>query len=228
MSRRVYWLGGIAVLLGVYSVADLLMPASPEADVANTHQAVSGAEPAGESAALNPLAGLSEQSFAAIAERPLFNPGRAPRPAEPPPVPVVAAPEPPPPSAPATPGPGAGDYKLLAVASGPSGRVAALRIQSSGEVAFLREGQSIDSWSILAVGDRSVTIGTPEQSVEFNLFQTEDQGAAEQEKPETSDPPTPDAPEPDTTAPDPTVADPSMTDPAYDPATEQLPMDETN
>ena len=118
---------------------------------------------------LNPLQGLDPQAFGAVVERPLFNPGRRPRPApEPMPEPVAEQPpaEPPPPQ-----GPGPEDYALVGVASGPDGRIAALRIAASGDVVYLRKGESIDSWSVIDVGDRSVAIGTAANPVTFRMFE---------------------------------------------------------
>lgn len=126
---------------------------------------------------LNPLEGIDPRSFPAIVERPLFNPSRQPRPAEPeapPPPPDQSTIEEPPPPPPAPEGPGPGDYKLLGVSSGPDGRIAALRVAATGDVVYLRQGESIDSWSVIDVGDRSVAIGKPENPVTFNLFENVD------------------------------------------------------
>ena len=115
-------------------------------------------------------------------ERPLFNPGRAERPPEPPPEPPPPPPpveELPPEMPPEPPGPVAQDFALIAVAAGPSGRVAAVRLAATGEVLYLREGQPVQSWNVMKVNDRSVVIGTPGSNVEITLFG--DEGAAAQE-----------------------------------------------
>jgi len=121
---------------------------------------------------LNPLEGLDPESFTAIVEQPLFNPTRGPRPAEPPPPPPVEQPvvEAPPPPPPPPQGPNPEDYKLLGVSAGPDGRIAALRIAASGQVVYLRKGESVDSWSVVDVGDRTVAIGTEANPVTFSMF----------------------------------------------------------
>lgn len=135
---------------------------------------------------LNPLEGTDPKSFSAIAERPLFNPTRQPRPAEvepPPPPPEQPATEEPPPPPPPE-GPGPTDYKLLGVSSGPDGRVAALRITATGDVVYLRKGESVDRWSIVDVGERSVAIGNPESPVTFSLFENVDAAPAPGDQPD--------------------------------------------
>jgi len=170
MSRNLKVLGGIAVLLAAYAAYDWLGRTGPETVLPAV--APSGSVAQGDAAKLNPLEGLSPDSFAAVLERPLFNPGRAPRPAEPPPPPPQPEPPPPPETPSPEPMPNAADYALLAVAGGPSGRVAAIRLSATGEVVYLREGQPVGEWTIVSVGDRSVVIGTPENNVTLNLFET--------------------------------------------------------
>lgn len=148
---------------------------------------------------LNPLEGILPDAYPAIVERPLFNPTRQPRPAAPPPPPPALeqpVQEAPPPPAPEAPGPE--DYKLLGVSSGPDGRIAALRIAATGDVVYLRKGESIDSWSVIDVGDRSVAIGTSDNPVTFNLFATaDDAGEADgQPMPDDAMPPQPPLPLP--------------------------------
>lgn len=177
MNRRVAWLAAAAVVLGGVVLFDNLGLARLFARAPGPAE-IRGGAAAAENVKVNPLQGLDPQSFAMIMNRPLFNPGRAPRPPEPvaPPQPAVEAPveqAPPPPV-----GPGAGDYKLLGVAAGPNGSTAAIKISASGEVVYLRPGQAIDSWSIIDIGPRSVKIGTPDNAVSFGLF--EDVGAASQ------------------------------------------------
>lgn len=188
MNRRLVLMSAAAAVLGVYVLtgeggllSGLLQPSAPESGVGQPGepQAVS---PAGgaprEGIKLNPLQGLDPQSFPAIVEQPLFNPGRSPRPTEaPPPVEVAASPEPTPEPMAEKQGPVAADYRLLAVSSGPSGRVAALRLNQSGEVLYVREGQEVQQWRVIAVGPRSLTIGTPEQNVELAMFENMDDPA---------------------------------------------------
>lgn len=171
MNKRLAWLTAAAALLGGYVAMEGI----------GTFQTGSGSEeplvaavaPRAAPVKLNPLEGIDPESFTAIVDQPLFNPSRQPRPAEPPPPPpVVEQPmaEQPPPPPPAPQGPGPEDYKLLGVSSGPDGRIAALRVSASGEVVYLRKGESIDSWSVIEVSDRSVAIGTAESPVTFGMF----------------------------------------------------------
>ena len=175
MNRRLLLLGSVALVLGVFLLLERGMsPPVGEAEAPSP----AGAQPVppaegqtGTQAKLNPLEGLDAGRFPAMLERPLFNPGRAERPPEPPPEPPPPPAEEPPPELPsAPPGPAAEDYMLVAVAAGPSGRVAAVRLAATGEVLYLREGQPIQSWNVMAVDDRSVVIGTPESNVEIKLF----------------------------------------------------------
>lgn len=194
MNRNLIVLSAIALLLGAYVAADWL-PGGWSLTGAPSGNTAAQATPASADAAqaslvkLNPLEGLSAESFAAVLEHPLFNPGRAPRPVDPPPPPPPPPVDAPPPEEPMAPaGPSAGDFALLAVAGGPSGHVAALRIAATGEVLYLREGQPVAEWTLISVSDRSVVIGTPENNVTLNLF--------EAKGPEAAPPSTPDAPPP--------------------------------
>lgn len=176
MNKRLAGLIAVAAVLGGYAAFEAIKPSTPDPDVAVPAAETTAARSA--DVKVNPLEGLDPQSFTAIIERPLFNPSRQPRPPAPvvTPEPVVEQPpveEPPPPP---PQGPGPEDYKLLGVASGPVGRVAAVRVAASGEVVYLRKGDSLDSWSVIDVADRSVAIGTPETSVTYSLFATTDEG----------------------------------------------------
>lgn len=171
MNRRLAGLAAVAALLGGYLAFDgipSLVPGGGEQPV------TSASAPRAAEVKLNPLEGLDPESFTATVEQPLFNPTREPRPPEPvaPPPPEVEQPvvEQPPPPPPPPQGPGPEDYKLLGVSAGPDGRIAALRIAASGEVVYLRKGESVDSWSVVEVDDRSVAIGTPENPVTFSMF----------------------------------------------------------
>jgi hypothetical protein len=170
VNRRLAGLAAVAAVLGGYLAFDglpSLAPGGGEQPVTSTDV------PRTAEVKLNPLEGLDPESFSAIVDQPLFNPTREPRPPVPvtPPAPEVEQPvmeQPPPPPPPQ--GPGPEDYKLLGVSAGPDGRIAALRIAASGEVVYLRKGESVDSWSVVDVGDRSVAIGTPENPVTFSMF----------------------------------------------------------
>ena len=173
MNRRLAGLATVAALLGGYLAFDGLpsfAPGGDEQPVTSTSTSV----PRTAEVKLNPLEGLDPESFTAIVDQPLFNPSRKPRPPVPvtPPAPEVEQPvvEQPPPPPPLPQGPGPEDYKLLGVSSGPEGRIAALRVAASGDVVYLRKGESVDSWSVVEVGDRSVAIGTPENRVTFSMF----------------------------------------------------------
>jgi hypothetical protein len=170
VNKRLAGLAAVAALLGGYLAFDGLPSLAPGG---GEQPVTSAGVPRTGEVTLNPLEGLDPESFAAIVDQPLFNPSREPRPPVPvtPPAPEVEQPvmEPPPPPPPPQ-GPGPEDYKLLGVSAGPDGRIAALRIAASGEVVYLRKGESVDSWSVVDVGDRSVAIGTPENPVTFNMF----------------------------------------------------------
>jgi hypothetical protein len=178
MNRRLLFLSATAAILAAYLIAEGWLgrhsgqPSDGTAGQAGS-TAETGRAPA-EPARLNPLEGLDGQSLTAMTDRPLFNPGRAPRPAEPPPPPPPDPVEPPPADPqPAAVGPAEQDFTLLAVAAGPAGRVAALRIAATGEVLYLREGQPVTTWTLLSVEEKSVVIGTREASVTLKLFETD-------------------------------------------------------
>lgn len=170
MNRRLVGLAALAALLGLYlayEYAGTLWSGGGDA----TAPGRQSAQPA--AAKLNPLQDLDPDSYAAIVERPLFNPSRQPRPAEPvatPEPPAVQPPPEPPPPPPAPQGPGPEDYKLLGVSSGPDGRIAALRIAASGDVVYVRKGESVDSWTVVDIGDRSIALGAAENPVTYSLF----------------------------------------------------------
>ena len=179
MNRRLVGLAAVAAILGGYlvfeNIGSFRGPVGDDASVPAGTAARSG------TVKLNPLQGLDPQSFAAILERPLFNPSRQPRPPE---QPVVVQPPPaepppvvePPPAAPQ--GPGPEDYKLLGVAIGPDGRIAAVKIASSGQVVYVRKGEAVENWSVIDVGDRSVAIGTADSPVTYDMFAKADGGSA--------------------------------------------------
>lgn len=178
VNKRLASLTALAAVLGGYVVVEGLglFPAGSGGDEAT----VSAVAPRAAQVKLNPLEGLDPGAFTAIVDQPLFNPSRQPRPAEPPPPPpAVEQPvaEQPPPPPPAPQGPGPDDYKLLGVAVGPDGPVAALRLVASGQVVYLRKGESVDGWRVIDVAERSVAIGTPENPVTFSMFAASDEDA---------------------------------------------------
>lgn len=180
MNRRLAGLSAVAALLGGYLVVQGtgFFNSGGGVDVAPVADAV---VPGTGAVKLNPLQDLDAESFSAIVEKPLFNPTRQPRPTEavaPPPPPEQPMVEQPPPPPPVPQGPGPEDYKLLGVSSGPDGRIAAVRVSASGEVVYLRKGESVDSWSVVDVGDRTVAIGTPENSVTYAMFDSSAEDAA--------------------------------------------------
>lgn len=164
MNRRLLMLSSAAVLLAAFMMVERAITLHAEES--------SGPPPAVPSAAvdgppLNPLQDLTPESFTAIVERPLFNPSRSPRPLEqqaPPPVPVDT----PPPVVPL--GPRAEDFKLVGISSGPTGRIAALRLAAGGDVIYVQEGQPVQSWTALAINGTSVVIGSEQASITLSLF----------------------------------------------------------
>lgn len=125
--------------------------------------------------ALNPLSEVTPDSITDSFNRPLFNKTRQPRPAaqpEQPEAPPVeqAVVEETPDEEPAEDLPQPGDYSLLAVASGPGRRVAAVKINESNLVVYVSQGQAIAKWEVLDVGEREVRIGRDEKSITLKLF----------------------------------------------------------
>jgi hypothetical protein len=173
MNRRLLLLGSVAIVLALFLLWDRSLPVEERAAPAPAAERpqASAAKVNGAPAMLNPLQALHAGPFTAMLERPLFNPGRAERPPEPPPAPPPPPVEElPPETPPEPPGPSAQDFALIAVAAGPSGHVAAVRVAATGEVLYLREGQPVLTWNVMKVSDRSVVIGTPGSNVEITLF----------------------------------------------------------
>jgi hypothetical protein len=176
MNRRLLLLATASIVLALLLLWDRALPVEEsEAPVpAAEKPQASAAQVPDATAMLNPLQNLDAGRFMFMLERPLFNPGRAERPPEPPPAPPPPpVEEPPPEMLPEPPGPAAQDFALIAVAAGPSGHVAAVRVAATGEVLYLREGQPVLSWNVMKVNDRSVVIGTPGSNVEITLFGAE-------------------------------------------------------
>ena len=177
LNRRLAGMTAVAAVLGGYLAYQGLgpLPSGSGVNVSAPDIAVPRSVPV----KLNPLQDLDPATFQAIVDRPLFNPSRHPRPPEPvnTPPPVVEQPaveQPPPPPPPVAQGPGPDDYKLLGVSSGPDGRIAAVRIASSGDVVYLRKGEGVDSWSVVDIGERTVAIGTPDNAFTYGLFANTD------------------------------------------------------
>ena len=177
MNGRLAWLALAAAALGAYLLLEgpLHMPLRMLESGGKNDGAVPIVAPnalgPGQPAELNPLHRLVADRFRAIIDRPLFNPGREPRPIEPPAPPPAPPVEAQPTEAAPPSGPSAEDFNLLAVSTGPKGRVAVLRIVASGEVLYLREGHLTETWTLLSVSERSVVVGTAEHNVTISLFE---------------------------------------------------------
>ena len=106
-----------------------------------------------------------------LGSRPLFTPGRRPVMVEPPappsPTPVLSSPPPPPPPPP-PPEAGTG-LTLLGILNGPEGRIAIIRIKSSGDVERLMEGATVDRWLLQQILSDHVllSIGSATQQLDF-------------------------------------------------------------
>ena len=181
MNRRLILLASVAMFLGAVLLLDQSRSPAPEPVAAAGQDQPAEPLDSGMGAPLNPLEALEAASFAATLESPLFNPGRAPRPQELPAEPSLP-PEPPPEMPVSATGPSADDFDLVAIAASPQGRVAAVRQASTGEVLYLREGQPLDAWRVLSLGDRAIVIGTPESSITLSLFDDEPAGGGEAEQ----------------------------------------------
>ena len=47
----------------------------------------------------------------------------------------------------------------------------------SGDVVYLRKGESVDGWSVIDLGDRSIAIGPPENPVTYSLFDSSEEAS---------------------------------------------------
>jgi hypothetical protein len=173
MNRRLLLLSSVAMVLAIVLLLDRGAPPPSVEPVLPTSDAetLAVSPEAGAETPLNPLENMTPESFTAILERPLFNPSRTGPAAEAPAVPPLPAMDQAPPASPQ--GPRAEDFKLVAISAGSNGRVAALRLVATGDVLYLREGQPVQSWSVLSVRKRSVVIGTAQSSIELKLFPSE-------------------------------------------------------
>ncbi|MCB1379278.1 MAG: hypothetical protein KDK89_13075 [Alphaproteobacteria bacterium] len=186
MNRNLVLLLATATALGAYvlwfddgtdKLTALLFPDTVEDEATGTLPEPAAPEATGKNEPakpLNPLAGLAMDTLGAMVERPVFNPGRAPRPPEPEPEPEVTDVAPTEPPEPVDEGPKASDFTLLAVSSGPTHRVAAVKQNQDNAIVYLRKGQPIQNWQVLDVGDRDVTIGNENNQITLRLFQTFD------------------------------------------------------
>ncbi len=161
LAAYAVWSGAVGGLLRLAGGGDRATVAEAPA------QAPAGGKPA-EAVPLNPLAGIAIDSFAAIVDRPLFNPSRAP----PPPVeniaPVeVAGPQPAAPRDTAK----AEDFTLLAIAIADDARIAMLRWNKTNEVFHLKQGQFLSDWELRSVGEKDVTIGRDDVAFSLKLFE---------------------------------------------------------
>lgn len=180
MNRRLALLSALAVAIASYAVwidgsfgrlTALLSPGAVSGQHAAGVIAVQPAEAQREPAILNPIQAVEMTQLPAIADRPLFNPGRKPRP----PAPVKATEplseeqvvEAPPP---VDEGPSEDNFTLLAISSSPSAKIAAVRLNTSNEVVYLRKGDPVLNWEVLNVGERDISIGAGNRSVTLILF----------------------------------------------------------
>jgi hypothetical protein len=110
-------------------------------------------------------------SLTELAARPLFTPDRRPLPLAPPtPAPMAAPPPALPPTPVASPAPAPGTLLvLLGIIDVPEGRIAVIRIKSSGEVVRLSEGAAIDRWHLQRIASSRVTLvsGDIAQELDF-------------------------------------------------------------
>lgn len=160
------WFDGGAVRLFELTGSTLITPSAVNAPTQTTPEQ----EPrAAETLALNPLSILTLESTAALVERPVFNPSRRPRP--PTLVPVVVEESNPIPVEVPDESPNRSDYTLLAIAAGPSLRVAAVRLNGNGEVVYLKKGEAVSKWEVLDIGYRDITIGNKNKSIKLQLFE---------------------------------------------------------
>jgi hypothetical protein len=159
--------GGLAVTLALLAEVAGVPEGAPRLSDAAPPPRAANAAPA-----LKPV-----EAYAAIADRPLFQPSR--RPAVPPPpkpapavaqaAPVAPAPPPPPPAPP----PVLAPMTLLAVVISAGKREAVLGL-SGGKSSTLAEGDSLDGWTLVRVLPDSVVfrIAETEKELTFPVGQT--------------------------------------------------------
>lgn len=175
MSRRLMTVLTLSGLL----LAGAALAQAPEESPDVKPEAPAAAEPAPDTAALNPMATLDKGSLSGFRDMPLFTPSRR-RPE--PPAAVVAAPPPPPPPVQAAPPAAPPEIKLAGVVEGPEGAVAI--IENNGEIERLRLGDQVDGWLVTGVEGFTLKLTLDEREEEYRLFKRAEGGAA---KPSSDD-----------------------------------------
>jgi hypothetical protein len=127
---------------------------------------------ASELAAINPLGDWSAEALSEVLDRPLFNPSR--RAAKPTPVPQ------PEPEAPEPVVAEALDVTLIGVLLGDKVRFAILKENGSGKMLRLKEGQSVEDWTLEEVGLREAIVARGEERTTLKLFEEKRAGTAPQ------------------------------------------------
>ncbi|OQX66489.1 MAG: hypothetical protein B6A08_20210 [Sorangiineae bacterium NIC37A_2] len=115
----------------------------------------------------NPLADLSPATLAATVEQPLFRRSRTP-PVPPPPAkaPVVEDDTPPPPAKAEEPPP----LELLGLAVEGNRRIALVKLKPKGELRRLRQGETLDGWTVHAIEDRRLVLERGDRQEVLELF----------------------------------------------------------
>ena len=180
-SSRLALLVTAAAGLMAYSVwsGDIVLPMVPPFDAAKNDAAAPRQAPAAADAplarpvaALNPLSGLGAETFAAIVERPLFNPTRRPAPPPAPEVePVVELPDEPPPAVVAEPEVKPEDFSLLAITAVDGTATALVRWNPTNQVYQVKQGQPVSDWQLVKIGALDVTLGRDGKTLQLKLFQ---------------------------------------------------------
>ena len=169
MSR---WLTVLALSGALLASAALAQEPEPEA-ADKPAAAPEAAEPAPDTAALNPLATLEKEQLSGFRDMPLSTPSRR-RPE--PPAAVVEAPPPPPPPPQAAPPAAPPEIKLAGVVEGPEGAVAI--VENNGEIERLRLGDQVDGWLVTGLEGFTLKLTLDEREEEYRLFKRADAGAA--------------------------------------------------
>lgn len=159
--------GGALWFAPPQQLVDLLAPEAPVAARAPAPKAEVTGQPARLVAALNPLSALTADALKDTLERPLFNPGRAARPAD--------APAPPPPPevtdvVPPEEGINAADLSLLAVAGTSGDLVAMVRWAKTNQVYRLKRGQFLSELEMVTVSEREAVFKKDEKVIVLALF----------------------------------------------------------
>lgn len=136
----------VLMLIGLTVLADELWnpPTRPQTagtdPVANATQFVKG------------TASSVQEEFGVITERPLFHANRQPW-TPPPPEPRQTIATAPPPAPPAPPRQPFGNYVLIGTMTSGTERIALLRPPNGSRTVILREGQSVDGWTLRSVSE---------------------------------------------------------------------------